>query len=270
MRKARQRRAQLPLQDRLPERIATRKTVGPAGRLDLCETRTVAAEIMRAITRDGRAEYFVGETRGLHGAQRFVVDRHRARLVHRLGLALDQQAFDPVDAEQIGERQPRRPSACDDDGVMSLESHGTGLYERAAIGDSAACAGYRPFPCSETRADRASSMPAGTAQGLMALAALTSPVQQDFKIRSTMHWPVSFESLSVRQTINRARLPGTAVPASEYRHDQIACRSAISEMSARARLRAAGRCGYNRIARGRRSLSLVSRRGRAGGGTVDA
>ena len=111
-------------------------------------------------------------------------------------------------------------------------------------------------------------MPAGTAQGLMALAALTSPVQQDFKIRSTMHWPVSFESLSVRQTINRARLPGTAVPASEYRHDQIACRSAISEMSARARVRAAGRCGYNRIARGRRSLSLVSRRGRAGGGVV--
>ena len=121
VRKARQRFLQLPLEDRLAEGVAARKAVGLFGRLHLGEQPAARRIIIRAVAGDGLAHYRLDQTGRLHGAQRLVVDRHRARLVHRGGVALDQQAADAVDAEQIGERQAGRPATGDDDGIVGAE-----------------------------------------------------------------------------------------------------------------------------------------------------
>ena len=73
---------------------------------------------MRAVAGDGLRHHLGGEARRLHGAQRLIVDRNRARLVHHRRVALDQRASNAIDAEQIGKRQPGRAGADDGDGKM--------------------------------------------------------------------------------------------------------------------------------------------------------
>ena len=120
MRETVERLAQLPLQDRLAEGIAARKTERFLGRLHLGEAAALGRIIMRTVAGDRLRQHFIGETGGLHGAQGLIVDRHRARLVHRRRVALEQQRFDAVDAEQIGERQPGGAAADDRNGEVGF------------------------------------------------------------------------------------------------------------------------------------------------------
>jgi hypothetical protein len=53
--------------------------------------------------------------RGLHGAQRLVIDGHRARFLHGRRVALDQQRAHAHRAEQVGQRQAGRAGADDKD-----------------------------------------------------------------------------------------------------------------------------------------------------------
>lgn len=72
---------------------------------------------MGTVARDRVRHHFGGKAGSLHRAQTFVVNRHRTRLVHGRGIALEHNTFDAIDAKQIGKRQPGRAGADYCDGI---------------------------------------------------------------------------------------------------------------------------------------------------------
>ncbi len=123
--------------------------------------------VERAIAGHGLGHHLLRQAGGLHGAQRFVVDGNRARLVHGVGVAFDQRAADAVDAEQIGEREAGRAGADDGNGDVHARyggrkdqwAGGRREDETAAVGvncaapldiGAAPCATVSPPPLLET------------------------------------------------------------------------------------------------------------------------
>ncbi len=114
---------QQPLQHRLAESIAARKAIFQRCRLDLEEPPSAQREILGAVAEHDVRHQLVDYTDRLHGAQRLVVDRHRARFSDGLRVAFDDQNVNAIAAEQAGKRQTRRAGAGNDDRPV-----GTGVH----------------------------------------------------------------------------------------------------------------------------------------------
>ena len=113
--------AQLLLEHGLAEGVAARVAEGSPGRLDAREATAVRPVVVRAVAWHDAAQHRLDHAGGLHGTQRFVVDRNGARLGHRGRMALDERHVHAEHAQQVRQREPGRPGSHDDDGV----AHGT-------------------------------------------------------------------------------------------------------------------------------------------------
>ena len=100
--------AQLRLEDRLTERRATRKAVLARIGEHLGEAAAARAEVMRAVAGHDGLLHDAVEPDELHRAQRFVVDRHRSRLVDRGRVAFHHERAYARLAEDVGERETGR------------------------------------------------------------------------------------------------------------------------------------------------------------------
>ena len=86
----------------------------------LAKQRPRRREVVRAVALHDAAPHRVGEADELHRAQRLVVDRDRARLAYRRGVALDDERVDPVHPEDVREREAGGAGAHDHDAVLGL------------------------------------------------------------------------------------------------------------------------------------------------------
>ena len=115
--------AELLLQHGLAEGVAAGVAEGRPGRLDAGEAATVRAEVVRAVAGHDLGHHSLDGASGLHGAQRLIVDGHRAGFLHGGRVPLDEQGGDAEAAEQVGQREAGRATADDHDRHVRGQAH---------------------------------------------------------------------------------------------------------------------------------------------------